>query len=183
MNVAEQYPARTDNNGVTWFRPARDPGLDFSQWGWTSQREQAHPDYRAHYDAQTGGLHPARLCGGDCAGCVEAAEGAAPYRWGFPLARKWLCRTCQTPCSADRPFCSDVCAAAGVEAGPHTVVHTDTGDTAPCAGPAGCLPCHVTEREAPVQAKAEERAAGYVRAFTQLLDLAATLDDTQAVLW
>ncbi|AHY26907.1 hypothetical protein SEA_MUFASA_83 [Mycobacterium phage Mufasa] len=45
MNVAEQYPARTDTNGRTWFRPVRPPGADVSQWGWTSQPEQAHPDY------------------------------------------------------------------------------------------------------------------------------------------
>ncbi|AXQ63245.1 hypothetical protein I5G72_gp28 [Mycobacterium phage Collard] len=119
MNVAEQYPAHTDHNGVTWFRPARDPGTDFSQWGWTSQREQAHPDYRAHDTRRS----------------------------------------------------------------PHTVVHTGTGETAQCAGPAGCLPCHVAEKEAPVQAKAEERADTYGRALSQLFELAATIDDTQGALW
>lgn len=47
MTVAEQYPPRTDGNGRTWWRPVRDPGLDFSQWGWTSDPAQAHPDYDA----------------------------------------------------------------------------------------------------------------------------------------
>lgn len=28
--------------------------------------------------------------------------------------RMWLCRTCQTPCSVDSPFCSDACFAAGL---------------------------------------------------------------------
>lgn len=45
MNVAEAYPARTDTNGRTWYRPVRPAGVDFSQWGWTSQLKYAHPDY------------------------------------------------------------------------------------------------------------------------------------------
>lgn len=46
MNVAEEYPARTDSRGVTWYRPIRPAGVDVSQWGWTSQPGLAHPDYR-----------------------------------------------------------------------------------------------------------------------------------------
>lgn len=45
MSVAEQYPARTDTNGTTWYRPVRPKGIDFDQWGWTSDPRQAHPDY------------------------------------------------------------------------------------------------------------------------------------------
>ncbi|WP_016891473.1 hypothetical protein [Mycobacteroides abscessus] len=45
MSVAEQYPARTDTNGATWYRPVRSKGIDFDQWGWTSDPHQAHPDY------------------------------------------------------------------------------------------------------------------------------------------
>jgi hypothetical protein len=33
------YPARTDGNGTTWYRPA-DGGI-----GWTSDSGQAHPSY------------------------------------------------------------------------------------------------------------------------------------------
>lgn len=44
-NVAQTYPARTDDHGTTWYRPVRDQGMDLSQWGWTSQPELAHPDY------------------------------------------------------------------------------------------------------------------------------------------
>ena len=32
------YPARTDANGVTWYRPA-------DNYGWTSLPEFAHPSY------------------------------------------------------------------------------------------------------------------------------------------
>lgn len=32
------YPARTDSNGVTWYRPA-------DVYGWTSIPEFAHPSY------------------------------------------------------------------------------------------------------------------------------------------
>ncbi|QFG09272.1 hypothetical protein SEA_EFRA2_87 [Mycobacterium phage Efra2] len=47
MSIAEQYPARTDTNGRTWWRPLRPAGTDLSQWGWTSDPAQAHPDYDA----------------------------------------------------------------------------------------------------------------------------------------
>ncbi|QXN73817.1 hypothetical protein SEA_SOSEPH_74 [Mycobacterium phage SoSeph] len=199
MNVAEQYPPCTDDNGVTWFRPARDAGTDFSQWGWTSQREQAHPDYRGHYDAQTGGLHPERLCGGDCSGCVSEAEGAPPYRWGFPQSTERpaevrplpgggfaLVPVDPLPTDPLDPLPAEFVSVGYIDEtrrGPHTVVHTGTGETAQCAGPAGCLPCLVTETEAPVQAKAEERADAYGRALSQLFELAATIDDTQGALW
>ncbi|SLH42691.1 hypothetical protein [Mycobacteroides abscessus] len=45
MSVAEEYPARTDGNGATWYRPMRPKGIAFDQWGWTSDPMQAHPDY------------------------------------------------------------------------------------------------------------------------------------------
>jgi len=45
MSVAQQYPARTDTNGTTWYRPVRDPGMGMDQWGWTADPAQAHPDY------------------------------------------------------------------------------------------------------------------------------------------
>lgn len=41
MSVAQQYPARTDTNGTTWYRPADTA----APWGWTADPEQAHPDY------------------------------------------------------------------------------------------------------------------------------------------
>lgn len=47
MSVAGLYPARTDTNGRTWYRPVRDPGIGVDQWGWTSDPAQAHPDYDA----------------------------------------------------------------------------------------------------------------------------------------
>ncbi|ASZ75152.1 hypothetical protein PBI_TREYKAY_83 [Mycobacterium phage TreyKay] len=47
MSIAAQYPARTDTNGRTWWRPVRPAGTDLSQWGWTSDPAQAHPDYDA----------------------------------------------------------------------------------------------------------------------------------------
>lgn len=43
--VADDYPAVTDSNGVTWYRPVRGPGVDIAAWGWTAQRSQAHPSY------------------------------------------------------------------------------------------------------------------------------------------
>lgn len=74
-SVAVLYPARRATDGVVWYRPARDPGVGVDQWGWTSNPRLAHPDYRAHFEAQTGGFHPAELCGGDCSGCVGRGEG------------------------------------------------------------------------------------------------------------
>ncbi|QFG09465.1 hypothetical protein I5H08_gp022 [Mycobacterium phage Yuna] len=73
--VAALYPAQPQRDGRAWYRPVRPPGSDLSQWGWTSQRKLAHPAYAALYDAQTGGLHPEGLCGGDCSGCVSEGEG------------------------------------------------------------------------------------------------------------
>lgn len=100
LSVAEQYPARTDSNGRTWFRPVRPAGCDLSQWGWTSQPGLAHPDYgpgphvvthaptatavkcggpgacvACDHDRQANGLHPEGTCGGDCSGCVGDGEG------------------------------------------------------------------------------------------------------------
>ncbi len=45
LTVALQYPARTDTNGITWYRPLRAKGVDFDQWGWTSDPAQADPSY------------------------------------------------------------------------------------------------------------------------------------------
>lgn len=45
--VAEQYPARTDDNDTTWYRPERRAGESMSQWGWTADPEQADPSYAA----------------------------------------------------------------------------------------------------------------------------------------
>ena len=45
-NVADQWPAQPDaGTGLTWYRPARDKGMSLEQWGWTSDPDQAHPDY------------------------------------------------------------------------------------------------------------------------------------------
>lgn len=44
-NVAKLYPARTDDNGTTWWRSGTG-----QQDGWTSQQEYAHPDYFAEPD-------------------------------------------------------------------------------------------------------------------------------------
>ncbi|BBX88008.1 hypothetical protein MAUB_58810 [Mycolicibacterium aubagnense] len=73
MNVAQQFPARTDSNGVIWYRH-RDSDSGTSRSEWTSDPTQAHSDYVAHYDATTGGLHPEGVCGGDCSGCCSDAE-------------------------------------------------------------------------------------------------------------
>lgn len=43
--VAENFPARTDDNGRTWYRPPRRDGESMSQWGWTSDPAQADPSY------------------------------------------------------------------------------------------------------------------------------------------
>ncbi|QJD50482.1 hypothetical protein SEA_CHRIS_80 [Mycobacterium phage Chris] len=75
QSVAVLFPARTQSDGRAWYRPVRPPGADMSQWAWTSDPRLAHPDYCAHYDEQTGGLHPEGLCGGDCSGCVGEGEG------------------------------------------------------------------------------------------------------------
>ena len=43
-DMSKEYPARTDSNGNTWYRPVQEPGI---MWGWTSDPKQAHPDYHA----------------------------------------------------------------------------------------------------------------------------------------
>ncbi|SIB68314.1 hypothetical protein [Mycobacteroides abscessus] len=45
MSVAEEYPARTDGNRTTWYRPGFTGKTPPSMWGWTSDPLQAHPDY------------------------------------------------------------------------------------------------------------------------------------------
>ena len=45
MNVATQYPAVTDDNGTTWYRPAFEGASPPKMWGWTGLPEHAHPDY------------------------------------------------------------------------------------------------------------------------------------------
>lgn len=40
MSIAQNYPARTDSNGTTWYRSGGGP-----QDGWTAQIEYAHPSY------------------------------------------------------------------------------------------------------------------------------------------
>lgn len=37
-SIADYYPAITDDNGNTWYRPAEGDG-------WTSDPTQAHPSY------------------------------------------------------------------------------------------------------------------------------------------
>jgi hypothetical protein len=36
-----EFPARTDGNGTTWYRPADTS----APWGWTALAEFAHPSY------------------------------------------------------------------------------------------------------------------------------------------
>lgn len=42
MSIAEMYPARTDSNGQTWYRPTQVPGL---MWGWTMNPAYADASY------------------------------------------------------------------------------------------------------------------------------------------
>lgn len=71
MNVAQQYPARTDDTGVTWYRPAFDGKSPPAMWGWTSQPEQAHPDYLSD-QAKAWGLGPCPH--GPDAGCYRCCD-------------------------------------------------------------------------------------------------------------
>lgn len=45
MDVASRYPAVTDDNGNTWYRPQFVGKSPPTNWGWTSDRDQAHPSY------------------------------------------------------------------------------------------------------------------------------------------
>lgn len=38
-------PAVVDDNGTVWYRPAFEGRSPPQMWGWTSDRDQAHPDY------------------------------------------------------------------------------------------------------------------------------------------
>ncbi|UVD40943.1 hypothetical protein [Mycobacterium phage Kashi_VT1] len=98
MSIAAQYPARTDTNGRTWWRPVRPAGTDLSQWGWTSDPAQAHPDYDALNTATLVDLAVAR----EAPVVAAAAERAAVYgdAWAqvfdlaqdrLPLSRSWNC--------------------------------------------------------------------------------------------
>ena len=44
-SIAQLWPARTDTNGTTWYRPALTKGVSLQTWGWTAQPEQADPSY------------------------------------------------------------------------------------------------------------------------------------------
>lgn len=43
MTVAQRYPARTDTNGTTWYRPVQRSAGEI--WGWTCEKSQADPSY------------------------------------------------------------------------------------------------------------------------------------------
>lgn len=45
IDVASQYPAVVDSNGTVWYRPDYDGRSPPQMWGWTSDPDQAHPDY------------------------------------------------------------------------------------------------------------------------------------------
>lgn len=47
LTIADHNPARTDDNGITWYRPAFEGQTPPKMWGWTSDPAQAHPDYAA----------------------------------------------------------------------------------------------------------------------------------------
>lgn len=59
QTVAQMYPARTDGNGTTWYRPARrklvgrDGFAAEGLWGWTSQPIFADPSYGVDADGKT----------------------------------------------------------------------------------------------------------------------------------
>ena len=42
MKISEMYPARTDANGLTWYRPTPQSGL---MWGFTADPAQADASY------------------------------------------------------------------------------------------------------------------------------------------
>lgn len=71
MNVAQQYPARTDTNGNTWYRPLRPKGFDFDQWGWTSDPSQADPSYAAEAAVCALTAPGSSLTPEDCAAILE----------------------------------------------------------------------------------------------------------------
>jgi hypothetical protein len=43
MTVASDYPARVDDNGTVWYRPAVRDAREI--WGWTALRRFADPSY------------------------------------------------------------------------------------------------------------------------------------------
>lgn len=86
MSVAQDYPARTDADGRTWYRPVRDKGMDLSQWGWTSNPAMAHPDYA---EAATLCALPANVTAHDRAAVLEfqqelARRSAEPNHVRYP---------------------------------------------------------------------------------------------------
>lgn len=71
-SVASQWPAQPDpGTGLTWYRPARDKGMSIEQWGWTSEPNQAHDDYKCFGCFR----HPSRCtCNGPAPVTVIACE-------------------------------------------------------------------------------------------------------------
>lgn len=58
MTIADTYPAHTDANDITWYRPIFHGKSPPPMWGWTSQPDQAHPDYTL--PGAPAPIHPAR---------------------------------------------------------------------------------------------------------------------------
>lgn len=46
--IARAYPAVTDSNGTTWYRPSFTGRTPPQMWGWTADPKQAHSDYAAN---------------------------------------------------------------------------------------------------------------------------------------
>jgi hypothetical protein len=45
----------------------------------------------------------------EMAAFIDAKQPGLLDDLGIQRKSMWLCRTCQTPCSADDPFCGDAC--------------------------------------------------------------------------
>ena len=71
LTVADQNPARTDDNGTTWYRPSFEGQAPPKMWGWTSDPAHAHPDYAA---AATACLLPADVTAEDRVAILEFAN-------------------------------------------------------------------------------------------------------------
>lgn len=89
--VAEQYPARTDTNGTTWYRPVRSPGSGFDQWGWTSNAAMADPSY----------AQEATLC--SVQGAATAEDRAAILEFAAQLREQSAAGESRTAGTVNRP--------------------------------------------------------------------------------
>lgn len=113
-SVAEDFPAHTDSNGNTWYRPVRDKGIGMDQWGWTSNPVFADPSY----------AQDVTLCSTDGA---TAGDRAAILEFAAQLHARAKAAGAETESGTGVEHASATCADIALSVRHPAVVETESG--------------------------------------------------------